>query len=284
MIHLRTHKIIRTLVLLAILVLPCHVQAGINRSAGDLRSGLQQLFASLQTATTDSARLSVNDSIKTLVDSYASRKEFFGKKFTELKYLGQILSPDSALKIINWNLNLKEAGGYYCCYIIRKYADGSPLNVTYLERKYEPGKIKTDTIYSPAGWYGALYYDVRPAPYNGINSWILLGISYSDPVAIKKIIEVVTYSPDGRLIMGRKWFSDEKAVRYRHILEYSTSASITLRFMDDNSIVFDHLVPIPKANAEGKLEYGPDYSYDSFVFEEGIWKLSLNIDARNPNK
>jgi hypothetical protein len=284
MIPLEIHKIKRTLVLLAILALPCHVKAGINSNAGDLRSGLQHLFTRLQTATTDSARLSVNDSIKTLVAGYASGQEFFGKKFPELKYLGQILSPDSALKIINWNLSLKEAGGSYFCYIIRKYADGSPLNVTYLERKYEPGKIRSDTTYSRADWYGSLYYDVRPVEYEGINSWIVLGISYSDPVALKKIIEVVTYSPDGRLILGRKWFSDDKAVRYRHVLEYSTTASITLRFREDNSIVFDHLVPIPKVNSEGKLEYGPDYSYDSFVFEEGEWKLSLNIDARNPNK
>jgi hypothetical protein len=284
MIHSKMHKMIRTFVLLAILVLPYHALAGTNTTAGDTRADLQHLFARLQSAGSDSARLSVNDSIKTLVSGYASGKEYFGKKFQELKYLGQIISPDSSLKIINWNLSLKEAGGYYYCYIIRKYADGSPLKVTYLERKYEPGKIRSDTTYSPANWYGALYYDIRPVAFDGINSWILLGISYSDPSVIRKIIEVVTYSPDGRLIMGRKWFSDDKSVSCRHILEYSISATITLRFLEDNSIVFDHLVPIPQVNSEGKLEYGPDYSYDSFVFEEGLWKLSLNIDARNPNK
>jgi len=56
---------------------------------------------------------------------------------------------------------------------------------------------------------------------------------------------------------------------------------MSLRFSGPNSIVFDHLVPVPTLANEGRILYGSDYSFDGYILKDGTWKLTLNIDARN---
>jgi hypothetical protein len=148
-------------------------------------------------------------------------------------------------------------------------------------KNYDPQKVRPDTIYTDSDWYGALYYAVKPFAFEGMKYWILLGISYSDPGMTKKIIDIISFPGDEGIVFGKKWFDTGKSVNYRHILEYSNTATISLRFRPDNSIVFDHLVPVPRASADGRLEYGPDYSYDALIFKDGLWHLSVNVDARN---
>ena len=100
----------------------------------------------------------------------------------------------------------------------------------------------------------------------------------------RKIIEVLNFDQENKLILGRKWFDSGKSVNFRHILEYSASAVISLRFRSNNFIVFDHLVPLPPSGFDDRLYYGPDYSYDAYIYNNGVWSLSINIDARNNQK
>ncbi len=249
-----------------------------------LRVPLANLFSKIRSSSEDSIRLSANDSIRLLVSKFTAREDLFNRRFQEVKYLGQILSPDSSLKIITWNIALKNNKGWYYCYLVRKSDDGSSLYVSSLVRPYEPGRIRTDTVFHSSDWYGALYYDIKPFEYDGRKCWILLGVNYSDPLVTRKIIDVLSFRNDGSILLGMKWFDTGKDIRYRHVLEYSSSAAITLRFLPDSLIVFDHLVPVPGSGGENRPVYGPDYSYDSFTFDNGFWRFSGNFDARNPQK
>ena len=53
---------------------------------------------------------------------------------------------------------------------------------------------------------------------------------------------------------------------------------MSLRFRSDSSIVFDHLVPFSSSENEDRLLYGPDYSFDAYNFENGMWNLKINVD------
>jgi hypothetical protein len=56
---------------------------------------------------------------------------------------------------------------------------------------------------------------------------------------------------------------------------------MSLRFSSDSSIVFDHLVPFSPALMDDRQYYGPDYSFDAYNFENCLWRLTINVDARN---
>ena len=253
-------------------------------STDEMSLSLEKLFGRLRSASEDSVSLRINDSIKCFIDSYVASDRIFTHNFSNLKFLGQITSADSVIKIVTWNLVLKNEPGRYFCYFIRKSPEGGANEVYYLTHRYDEKQILADTVYSQSDWYGALYYDIRPFFADNRKCWILLGINYSDPMLTRKIIEVLSFTGENKIIFGRKWFDSGKSVNFRHILEYSASAIISLRFRSDNSIVFDHLVLLPPSGFDDRLYYGPDYSYDAYIYKNGFWNLSINIDARNNPK
>ena len=250
-------------------------------SADEMPVTLERLFNRLRSVTEDVDRLRINDSIKSCIDVYAASGEVFDRNFPNLKYLGQITSPDSLVKILTWNLVLKSEPGKYYCYIIRRSSDLKPDKVFCLIRGYDDKQISKDTIYTQADWYGALYYDIKPFVEGSGHAWVLLGINYCNQFMTRKIIDVLSFSDDDKIIFGMKLFDTGSSLNYRHILEYSASAIISLRFRSDSTIVFDHLVPLPPSGFDDRIYYGPDYSYDAYILRKGLWKLSINVEARN---
>lgn len=241
---------------------------------------LETLFTHLTHYTDDSLKISANDSIKTIIDEYVKTDGVFYHKFENLRFLGQITSPDSILKIITWNMLLENGKGRYFCYFVKK----NPLNKNFicsLDAPYKETKIRTDSTINKADWYGALYYDARTCKVNGEECWMLLGIDYGNPLITRKLIDVLSLNPDGSPVFGKKWFEKEGKMSFREVFEYSSDAMMTLRFTSDSSIVFDHLVPFSSDEQDNHQYYGPDYSYDAFILKDGIWKLFINVDVRN---
>jgi hypothetical protein len=229
----------------------------------------------------DSERIQINDSIRLILDSYVKSDSVFTHRFTNLRYLGQIVSPDSSLKIITWNLVLENEPGKYFCYFIRKQDAVKENKIYRLSVTYNEKPIDSDTTYTESDWYGALYYDLRPFIIDNIRCWILLGIDYGNSEISRKIIEVLSFTPDNSIVFGRKWFASGEEKTYRAVFEYASNAMMSLRFRSESSIIFDHLVSFSSTHKDDRQYYGPDYSFDAYNFENGLWKLVLNVDARN---
>jgi len=100
-------------------------------------------------------------------------------------------------------------------------------------------------------------------------------------VVTRKVIDVLSFTSSNSLLFGLKWFNTGKSTYFRHVFEYASNGVMSLRFSGPNSIVFDHLVPVPTLANEGRILYGSDYSFDGYILKDGTWKLTLNIDARN---
>jgi hypothetical protein len=240
---------------------------------------LEKLFGRLVASNEDADRIRINDSIDLIIERYATSDTVFTHKFASLKYLGQITSRNSQLKIITWNLLLKDAKSRYYCYLIH---NSGKKNLVYrLKGTYSEEPVRSDTIYSDKNWYGALYYDLRLFKKDNQSYWVLLGIDYGNPAITRKIIDVLSFAPDGRIIFGKKLFASGETAKYREVLEYSSGAVISLKFLTDKSIVFDHLVPVSPVYKGNKEYYGPDFSYDTYNLEKGIWRLKANIDVKN---
>jgi len=242
---------------------------------------LEKLYGRLVNNYDDVSRVRINDSIRVIIDSYVRSDSIFSHRFSNLRYLGQITSSDSVLKIVTWNLVLGNSPGRYYCYIIRKDDKADKKIVYNLTSEYKDATVKSDAIYTAKDWYGALYYDLRFYEVDYKPSWVLLGIDYGNPSVTRKIIEVLSFGPDDSLEFGRNWFVSGGIVTCRAVLEYSANAAMTLRFTSEKSIVFDHLVPFSPSQTGNRQYYGPDYSTDAYYLENGMWRLSVNIDARN---
>ncbi|HBC80218.1 MAG TPA: hypothetical protein DCZ51_16410 [Bacteroidales bacterium] len=245
----------------------------------DVSVTLEKLFSRLVASHEDSEKLRINDSVKLIIDSYSETDTVFTHKFTNLKYLGQVTSKNSGLKIITWNLLLKDSASRYFCYLIN--STGKKNNLYRLEGRYNDSPLKTDITYSEKDWYGAVYYDLRAFKQNKHPYWVLLGIDYGNPKITRKIIDILSFGPDGKIVFGKKLFVSEDVIKYREVLEYSSEVVISLRFLTDKSIIFDHLVPLSPGLKGNKEFYGPDFSFDTYNLEKGVWKLKSDVDVRN---
>jgi len=242
---------------------------------------LEKLYGGLIAAKDDQESLKINDSVRLIIESYVLSDTVFNHRFNNLRYLGQITSPDSLMKIITWNLILRESPNRYYCYFVRKSDTGRENTIYRLAGVYREEPVNTDTTYSESDWYGALYYDLRSCRYGGDHYWILLGIDYGNQLITRKIIDVMNFTPEGKIVFGKRWFTQSDEMKQRVVLEYAFEAVVTLRFLSDTSIVFDHLVPIAPQYINNRQYYGPDYSYDAYIFDKGVWRLVTNIDVRN---
>ena len=258
--------------------------AGTAKSQSSSETGsekLQVLFDRLINNYNDTDRIRINDSIILVLDGYVKSENIFSDRLTNLRYLGQITSPDSVVKIISWNLVLENEPGRYFCYFIRKQLNDNENQIYKLMAKYDARPVETDTTYTRYNWYGALYYDLRPYEATNGRSWILLGIDFGNPDISRKIIDVLNFNQDGSIIFGKKSFVSGDSIHYRTVFGYASNAMMSLRFKSDTAIVFDHLVPFSPGHSNDRQYYGPDYSFDSYSFENGLWKLRFNVDARN---
>lgn len=242
---------------------------------------LEKLFSKLRTNLPAGLKVEKNDSIRTIIGSYASSDSVFSHKFSNLRFLGQITSPDSLVKIITWNLLLTEGGNRYFCYLIHRDRKSGRGKVFSLIGDYNASLIGSDTTYSSSGWYGALYYDLQPFTIAGKVKYVLLGIDYGNSLISRKIIEVLSFIDGDEIRFGYNCFTDGKNIVSRVVFEYASTAVMSLRFESDGLIVFDHLSPFSPELKGNRQFYGPDFSFDSYIFEKDLWRLKTDIDIKN---
>ena len=204
--------------------------------------------------------------------------------FDSLTRIGKVFSPDRRLRAITWNVPLSDGThAYYgfIQYLRRKW--GKKMVLYPLEELSSYPEHTETAVFDTRHWPGALYYEIRVNKHAGKAYYTLFGFDFNDMYSNKKVLDAVTIDRDGSLRFGAPIFvTADGKVQTRVIFEYSANAVMTLRYDPSlKMIVFDHLSPI-EAGLEGVYKfYGPDFSYDGFVFTDGKWHYRSDLDVRN---
>jgi len=267
-------------ILLTIITLTISLIATAQVSTSDL---LGKHFARLRENIPYSQKIIIADSVRKILEPYAASDSVFRYRFENLRYLGQITSPDSLLKILSWNIISPEGNRYYCYFVHRLGKDKPPM-LYYLTAEYNETPPDENAVYSRDNWYGALYYDARPFYYEGEKCYMLLGIDYGNQLITRKVIETLKFREGGELIFGINCLSDGKKTVRRVVFEYASTAVMSLKFESDTLMVFDHLSPFSPEFKDNRQFYGPDFSFDAYYLNKGIWMLKEDIDIRNRKK
>lgn len=256
-------------------------QTNSRASSPDTPILLGNLFRRILNTNDDIERIRLNDSVQVIIDSYAASDTAFTHKFSGLRYLGQIVSSDSKVKIITWNLVLRDSANRYFCYIIRKGDHGEKNKVHKLTGKSREEGPVSDTTYPENDWYGALYYSLQPFKKDKETLYLILGVDYANLTTTRKIIDVMTFSPGGDIIFGNNCFMKDEKVSSRVVIEYFSEGVITVRMLSSKIVVFDHLASISGDQKNEAKLLGSDYFYDGYTFKKGFWRFTTNVDARN---
>ena len=238
---------------------------------------IAQLFEKIRTTEDDAVKISLNDSVRILFREVLPRKEAFLYPFDSLKYTGKLYPPDSTFRIINWNLSFSDGTYRYYGFICQKNG-----TVTELQDHSADIEHPLDTILTPAGWYGALYYRILENKWRNHTWYTLLGIDLHNALATRKVIDVLTFGRHGEIRFGAPIFDMGDSLLTRVIFEFNAQVAMLLHYDEGmEMIVFDHLSPA-RPDYEGLYQfYGPDSSYDGFFFFKGRWHLRKDLDVRN---
>lgn len=246
----------------------------------DIPLTLQKLYSAILNAD-DDERIRLNDSVRLIINDYAISDSVFRHRFDNLRYLGQIDSPDKKLKFITWNLPLRNGENRYYLYILRKNKRRGENTVYKLEGKYRQGTISTDKTYSAGDWYGALYYAIQPFRYKGKKHYLLLGLDSDNINNSRKIIDILDFNEKDEIIFGQDCLIKDAKKKYREVLEYSAEGMISLRLRTKKLIVFDHIDPFAMGHENDPESFGAGLSFDGYSFRKGNWEFVSDIDVRN---
>jgi len=257
------------------------IYAGIISFAQTEDAFLKKHFSRLRENIPDAQKLIIIDSVKKILSDYSVSDSVFKHRFTDLRFLGQITSPDSLVKLLSWNLVLTDGANRYYCFFIKRNDKVSSPSSLFIEGEYREEPPEKNKVYSAEDWYGSLYYDLRPFVSSGRKNYILLGLDYGNSLVTRKIIETLYFDEHGLPHFGADCLSDGKSLSKRAIFEYSSSAVMSLKFESDSLIVFDHLSPF-SPDLKGNYQfYGPDFSFDAYILRNGIWYFKPDIDIKN---
>ncbi|MBN2632560.1 MAG: hypothetical protein JXR66_03325 [Bacteroidales bacterium] len=256
------------------------ITVNISGQQDDFQIRLNDLYGRILFTSDDEEKIRLNDSIRMLVHEFASSELVFVKNYPGIRFLGQVTSQDNRIRILTWNLMLRDATNKYFCYIIRKAQRGGTNTIYVLEGSHLKEAAQTDRIYNAGEWYGALYYAVLPSR----KDYILLGYDFGDRYS-RKIIDVLQFDQDGKILFGKDILFRDANVKYREVLEYSSESVVSLRFGSRKLIVFDQLASFSQGDGSDDGSMGAEgILFDGYEYKKGKWLFKSGIEARNPGK
>lgn len=218
-------------------------------------------------------------------DSLAACLELTGSfnyTFDTLKNIGRIQSDDNKLTVFSWNIPQKS--GYSNYYCLLQYYSKKDKQIFVYTLTEEPGLLKKNpqAFTDISHWPGVLYYKIIDTKFKGKVYYTLLGFNFNDILSNIKTIDVLTFDEFNYPGFGQKMFVYNGKPQNRIVYEYNERAQMMLEYNENlKLIVADHLSPA-RPSMEGQYQfYGPDFSYEGFSFEDGIWQHRTEVDIRN---
>ena len=225
----------------------------------------------------DSLSLLVENDLRSLLE----RQDALSASFNDVP-MTRVDAPDGAFRLFTWNLPRKDGGHQYKGLLLVRTDRGTVLH----ELKDQTSRITTPELPDLGAdrWYGALYYDVVPVKKGARTLYTLLGWKGYSRSETRKVIEVLSFK-GGTPRFGAPLFGKGKIRAMRKVFGYSFQASMMLRREPGQAmIVMDHLSPQRQDMTGQWAFYGPDLSYDAYVWDKGQWRLDVDIDARDRQK
>jgi hypothetical protein len=201
-------------------------------------------------------------------------KNAFHYPFDSLQTISVLYAPDSAFRILTWQLVINENVIRQHGTIQMKTNDGS-LKLFPLIDKSDVTTNVADTIGNNYGWIGAIYYKIILKKTDTRNYYTLLGFDENNIRSSRKIIEVLHFN-NGEPVFGGSFFSDEKANGFsrwksRYIMEYKKEAGPRLNYDKElDMIIVEHLVS-ESNEPNKKWTLIGDGDYEGFVWKGNKW-------------
>jgi len=127
------------------------------------------------------------------------------------------------------------------------------------------------TTFSPATWYGCIYYQIFPFERDKVRYYILLGFNAENNLLNTKVVDVLDFS-SGVPVFGAPVFIHPEGPQSRVILSYADVSAVYLAFDPEvGGIVHSHLANMPGVGPQGEVLPVSDGSLEAWILKKGNW-------------
>lgn len=177
-----------------------------------------------------------------------------------IPWISVLKGPD--FRVITWQLRLSDEEYKYGGFIQR----AGKLFELKDSRPWINGSLRS--TYTPAAWYGALYYKL--IPYRD-DAFILFGFNAENSLLNTKVADVLDLSGDEPRF-GMPVYLGKDEPQTRLILTYADASSVQLLFDPElNAIIHDHLESLPGVGPGGESLAVSDGSQEGWFLKKGKW-------------
>ena len=239
---------------------------------------LASLLKALPEQPTDAGRDSVSAALSASLRTVLGAPDGLTRSFEGIP-ISRVDAPDGSFRLITWNVPLLDGSHRYHGMLAR--ADKRGVQLTELRDGTAGITAPEVPELGAERWYGALYYQVVPVRKGGKTYYTLLGWKGFSKVETRKVIEVLHFK-GAQPRFGAPLFGTGRLRATRKVFGYGFQSTMMLRHEPEaGRIVLDHLSPV-RADLEGQWAfYGPDLSYDAYVWDKDHWRYERDIDARD---
>ena len=246
-------------------------------------SELKNYFTELYKSGEDRAADSLNNIILDIFSTALLIPGSFDYRWRSLDMIGQLHSEDEKLNLYTWYV--KNTKGVYRYYGFMQYNLGGKkkpdIRFYSLTDKSKGMKDPATLSLSPENWLGCVYFNMKIFSYKRHSYYTLFGYNFNNEFSNKKYIEVLVFDKEGLPSFGGDFKLEMQSLK-RVILEYSAGLVASIKYDDKlQMIVCDHLSPLEEMFTGNCRFYGPDGSYDGYLFSKGAFILKKDVDARN---
>ena len=243
-------------------------------------------YKKIKPRSSDKYKQQANVKFLALIKKALALPGSFDYPFDSLKTITHLTSPDKKFRIYNWDVPQYNGTITYYGFIQTYNPQKKSYSLFLLHDK--AAEISRPEYYTgtPAKWLGMLYYKIVPemkAP----NTYILLAWQGYSNLVSHKIIDVLSFTPQGTPVFGKSIFRRPppgcRSSFKRIIFQYSAKVFMSLDYNSSQKmILFDHHGP-PDPSLTGEYQYyGPSLQVDALAYKNNRWIYEANVDARNP--
>lgn len=259
-------------------------------TTGNTFAQLQMFADSVIKGSSDSIRQQYQLRLTDAMQKFLATEQSFNTSFDTIPSISTITSADNLIRFYQWIQPNMETQTYSIHGMMQvKDKKSKAIKIFTLTDGAMDKYTASDKILNTDNYFAAIYYSIIPVKENKKTIYTLLGWRGVDNRTTVKTIDVLHFQKN-KPVFGKKIFkapanmlpvmSAEKCTRV--VFQYNAQAVMSLKYYSKGKkIVFDHLSP-PKATLKGAEEtYGPDFTYDAFIWKKGKWQGKSDIDMRN---
>jgi len=259
-------------VCLLFLILPAFNITGQDSLKSNLE--LEEIAQHLVNDSLVADRIAANELLKQSLLERLKHPDSRRDDFKELTAVSVQDSGDDVFRIFSWQLFINQ-DEYKHEAIIQFINDNRPPIVLLDQsddiRNPDRKELTVDN------WFGALYYNIIPFKLKGKMKYLLFGFDGATRAENCKIADILNIDKKGNISFGAPLFESEvqgsKKIAYRHFHQYDQNAKAILRYdMDQEIIIYDHLIPWTSKEIGVGMTFVPDGSYEGFKLKKGAWR------------